>query len=722
MSFDLKYLYELLPALYRIRDTELGIRMLTDEDKAKLFALTGSTNEFPDEHIYGPLKSLLSVIADQVAVLEENLEQLYDDQFIETCAEWAVSYIGDLVGTRGLIEIPGSSFSQRGEVANTIAYRRRKGTASILEQLARDVTGWNASVVEYFQLLATTQYLNHLRPENQAFTAVRNWKVPEYINTPFDKTTRTADVRRIEKKRGKYNIPNIGIYLWRIDSFSLTKSPAYRVDERRFTFNALGLDGPLYNLPVTEDEITHLSEQENVPMPIARMVMKNDLAAFYGNDKSVLVYVDGNPAVPETANMITSPPAALEDIVCVCNLSDVYSGGIITGWANMPTDKIAIDPVLGRIAFPSSLDPPDSVHVNYYYGFSAAMGGGEYSRQATFSTGTDPVKISADSGTIQGALDQLATTGGIIEIMDNDYYFETPLIKVAEGKTIELRAADGCRPVLVLEDEMLIEGGENSNVIINGLMITGPGIRVPLKDSNNNDNGLQGLRILHCTLFPPANPSIGDIPAVTVGPRLVIETPDTIAELEKTICGPIRLFDGASMKITNSIIDALDENEPAYAGLSGVDQGGDLHMENCTIIGKVHTRMMKLATNSIFFAGLAPSAEWPVPVISRRLQEGCARFSYFSPGSRVPHPYMCQPKDMATAAAVRPVFTSLTYGDPGYCQLSRHCAREITRGADDDAEMGAFHDLYQPQRESNLKTRLDEYLRFGLETGIFYAS
>jgi hypothetical protein len=36
--------------------------------------------------------------------------------------------------------------------------------------------------------------------------------------------------------------------------------------------------------------------------------------------------------------------------------------------------------------------------------------------------------------------------------------------------------------------------------------------------------------------------------------------------------------------------------------------------------------------------------------------------------------------------------------------------------------MGVFHDLYQPQRESHLRTRLDEYLRFGLEAGILYAS
>ena len=30
--------------------------------------------------------------------MEENLEQLYDDLFIETCADWVVPYIGDLIG------------------------------------------------------------------------------------------------------------------------------------------------------------------------------------------------------------------------------------------------------------------------------------------------------------------------------------------------------------------------------------------------------------------------------------------------------------------------------------------------------------------------------------------------------------------------------------------------------------------------------------------------
>jgi hypothetical protein len=54
--------------------------------------------------------------------------------------------------------------------------------------------------------------------------------------------------------------------------------------------------------------------------------------------------------------------------------------------------------------------------------------------------------------------------------------------------------------------------------------------------------------------------------------------------------------------------------------------------------------------------------------------------------------------------------------------LAYTCAEEIKRGADDESEMGIFHDLYQPQRAANLRARLNEYTPAGMEAGIIYAS
>src|SRR5713101_5689637 len=273
MSFDIETLYSLLPAVYRIRDVELAgqlDKLLTPGEQAELQSLRQQAKLTAEEgkrlgaleakRQRGPLKALLSVMAEQAAVLEENLDQSYDDLFIETCAEWVVPYIGDLVGVRGVTAFPGSSFTERAFVANTMSYRRRKGTAAVLEQLAHDVTDWPATVVEYFQLLATTQYMNHLRPENLSVANLRDSESLEFIGSPFDRVTRTADVRRIETGRGKYNIPNIGIFLWRLTDYPLTNAPAFRVDDRRYLFDVLGKDTQLFNRAEAEDEITHLAE------------------------------------------------------------------------------------------------------------------------------------------------------------------------------------------------------------------------------------------------------------------------------------------------------------------------------------------------------------------------------------------------------------------------------------------------------------------------------
>ena len=71
---------------------------------------------------------------------------------------------------------------------------------------------------------------------------------------------------------------------------------------------------------------------------------------------------------------------------------------------------------------------------------------------------------------------------------------------------------------------------------------------------------------------------------------------------------------------------------------------------------------------------------------------------------------------------VEPEFNSTRYGRAAYCQLAATCAVEITTGAEDESEMGAFHDLFQPQRATNLRTRLAEYTPAGINAGIIFAT
>jgi hypothetical protein len=76
--------------------------------------------------------------------------------------------------------------------------------------------------------------------------------------------------------------------------------------------------------------------------------------------------------------------------------------------------------------------------------------------------------------------------------------------------------------------------------------------------------------------------------------------------------------------------------------------------------------------------------------------------------------------DVAAAeSSVRPVFASRVYGSR-YCQLALGCPVEIRGGADDESEMGVYHDLFHPQREAVLRARLREYVPVGFVPALIF--
>ena len=714
MSFASR-LHELLPAVYRIRDLELAAQvpdLLAPAERAELQALEAAPPpltaaqrqrlaELRDRLERGPLRALLVAIGEQVAVLEENLAQLYDDAFVETCAEWAVPYIGDLIGYRTLHGIAPKVTSRRAEVAHTIGFRRRKGTAAMLEQLARDVTGWNARAVEFFQALATSQHMNHVRPQNHYGPDLRRWEPLERLGSAFDTISHTADVRNVG--RGRFNIPNVGLFLWRLDAFSLTRSPAVKVDNRRYLFDPRGIDQPLVTAPETEDEVTHIAEPLNVPAPISRRVLGRDLASaqpvYYGAGKSLLVHVAGMP-VP-AANVVS------------CNLADDGAS-----WAHLPpAGKFAIDPVLGRLALPPTPPVLADVRVSFHYAFSARIGGGEYEREDSFEAlpAELVVRVPDDHATIQDALNALGGAG-IVEITDGGYYPGAVQVTAAAGQRVELRARNGRRPTIDPQGPVQVSAAAGGRVVLNGLLVVGQPVRVQPTAAN----ALRRLRIAHCTLVPGRTLAADGTPGSPAAPSLVVDLDGVSVDVDHSIVGGVRVDEQSRLAVADSILDATSDDQVAFAAVDNVSPGGELSLESVTVIGKVHTLVLRLGSNSIFLARLRAGDAFPAPVRAVRKQEGCVRFSYLPLASRVPPRHRCQPSSAAGATSVVPRFTSLRYGVPAYGQLSSSTPDEIRRGAEDEGEMGAFHHLLQPQRESDLRVRLDEYLRVGLQAGVFY--
>lgn len=707
MSFDAQRLLDLLPTVYRLRDAALAARTpdrlsVTEEAELALLEAAGDSvdpvqrrrrDALRAQRDRGPLATLLAVFAEQIAVLEENLEQLYDDQFVETCAAWAVPYLGDLIGYRLLHGKARRVGSRRAEVAHTIAFRRRKGTASMLEQLARDVTGWNARVVEFFELLATTQYMNHVRLANRVAPSLRDADAMAWIGTAFDGVPRTLDVRRIESRRGRYNIPNVGIFLWRIEAHRLERSPAVPhpgdATGRKFRFGPLGADVRLHTRPEAEDEISHLAEPINVPALIGRRLMHRHLARYYGERKSIAVFFDGVPV-----------PLAQID---VCNLADDGAD-----WAHdAPPGKVAIDPELGRLVLAADVVLPAVLEVTHHYGAPGELGGGEYPRENALAPApAQVIRVPNDHATIQAALGALGGAG-VVEITDNGSYVEALQIDVTADQVIELRAMTGKRPLVALTAPMTLRGGNGAGVIVNGLVIAGDTLVVPA-----TGNALRTVRIVHSTLVPGRALAVDGAPVTPGATSLEVARPDVEVALDRSILGALRVDSGASARVTDCVIDAGAPGAIAYAALGGVDPdpGGALALESSTVIGEVRCASL-YASNAILLGGAT---------VVRR-QEGCVRFSFLPLDAAAPRRFRCQPTPEAGSNNF-PRFTSLRYGVPGYCQLAPRTPEAIRRGAEDESEMGVFRFLYQPQRETDLVTRLDEYLRVGLRAGVFYES
>ena len=827
-------LYNLLPAVYRQRDAIEGM----------------------------PLRELLQVIATQVDLVEADIAQLYENWFIETCQDWVVLYIGDAIGYQPVHEAgePGDIATFEGqqrnrilisrrEVANTIRYRRRKGTLALLELLANDVAGWAARAVEFYRLLGWTQHLDRLRLNQGRTVDLRQGNALDLLDTPFNRIAHTVDIHRItsQYEPGYYNLPSVGLFVWRLKVYSVTKTPAYRIDSRAYcyTFSILGNDAPLYTHPQLETDPTHIADEINLPIAIRRRAFAANLAAnknnYYGADRSLQIWAQiPSSSTPIAPNELQPIPG---DRVVVADLSN---------WQYRSNENVAVDPVLGRMVFPSSLWTQKGVWVTYHYGFSADMGGGEYDRprfepaayrlldeddlndpvgfvnklqhppesvssyiQQQLSAETrhrlDDYHPTSDSAepplelltAILTDLNQLIQREslytpdrfdwddlprqaqililqnpqgkqliylnhllletaypseiakyyfvyyvcggerlndaierwrqekprhGAIEIT-HSYLYEEPInIELPKNHSLTLRAANRTRPVLrqlnwnaPFGDAVNISGDTGSSFTLDGLLITGRGVQVTGK--------LAELTIRHCTLVPGWEIESEDCePEAKLKPSLYLENVPTRVAIEHSIVGSIQVeqnqvtTDPISIYISDSILDATaTDMEALDASLAPVAHVA-LTVTRSTILGRVQVHAIPLAENSIFMG----------EVLVARRQVGCMRFCYVPLCSRTPRRYNCQPdlvrqavtEDLRTVESdrVRPQFNSIRYGNPTYCQLSHACAMEIKRGADDESEMGAFHDLFQPQRAANLRTRLDEYTPAGMETGIIYGS
>lgn len=448
-------LYERLPEIYRVRDAE----------------------QSPP----GQLRAYLGAIEAAFGALHDNIGQLYDDLFIDTCADWVVPYIADLLGTTHL---KGEPRTLRADVADTIALRRRKGTLGAIERLAVNLTGWACRAVELRENLSWHQHLNHQRPDAggappyaapsmNRFQTRRGGTLPvrdpaalALLGTPFDDFVYSADTKPAVDDARHVNLPNLAIFLWRLAAYRVRVAaplakgfgdlgvPPAGLARFAVRFDLDPLDRPLrlfntsrpgFLRPETSGGVVSpLTEADAVPGPIYDARLNSDSPAGHPDAYVALDFFDDAALPPGgfdlgDVGLQFFLPQSEQPVFATTEWR--WRGDNLCAWEAglrrpLRDGEIVIDPDIGRVVFGvgnsaqrDALIAPDGagfqprIFASHTYAAAGPVGAHPITRGAVATDGIDYRPASAfPSGTsLQDRLDNLgtATRDIVIEVGDS---------------------------------------------------------------------------------------------------------------------------------------------------------------------------------------------------------------------------------------------------------------------------------------------------------------
>ncbi len=262
-------LYRLLPGMYRSRDES------------------------------GELRRFVSLFADELWRLHATQKQALADHFIDSCQDWVIPYLADLVGTDVLYA---DAARNRNDVKNTMRWRRLKGSRAGIEQVAAGVGGWGALAVEMLARALYMQRLDHPRPAHTFMLDLRRPGVMAAVSTPFARNGLSPDLRPLGR-RGMAAVGialprQVAVHVWPIASWPLRGGEPASLGGGRFTFSPFGYDLPLYaggdravGMALEPDADLCQGEVEHVPL--RRQDVRDHLRAYLNEPVGFTIREDG---------------------------------------------------------------------------------------------------------------------------------------------------------------------------------------------------------------------------------------------------------------------------------------------------------------------------------------------------------------------------------------------------------------------------------------------
>ena len=737
-------LWSLLPGIYRAQDATVA-------------------------GVPGPLQELLDRIGAQAAVLRRSIDRLWENQSIETCDDWVIPYIGDLLATRLVACL--DARAQRLDVAKTIYYRRRAGTLGLLEELVSDIAGRDARAVEFFRRLGRTRHQFDPPIGNAFLVDATAWTADtSYASGTIVANLLNAYVCTAAGNSGGLPGPTgggtgiiDGTVTWSfyeplgslvpavIEGLAgaNSRTPAGGFADLRDTYAAAKAGSAFDEFAYTADlragaqsfgwyNISHLgmfiwwlqSFQILGASPVASKPTTPGAAPCYTFDPSgrqIQLFAPSSRTAASFGDDWVSPnewqlPAPVSEVLWNAYPDELYWSAGQTSpsafWvglggggppAPLTRDQVTVHPETGQFSFTAS-PPNGQIVTQYHFGFMSTIGAGGFPLSLP-PTVTSPANILSVSGGGDDLQTELGKLGAdtTFQIQDSlTYAGPTAPLSLAK-KTAALTAISGQRPMIRWAGggQTWTIKGDNANLVLQGVWLQGADIVLT--------GSFESVTLQFVTLDPgtagQGSTLIGEaIDGMPLAPtHLWIEATVTNLVLENCITGPIRTRKTGSVEqltATDSIIQAIP------TGGSGTDYAletelGDVSLARCTVLGPCSVHQMDASECILDDVAIAED-----------VQHGCVRFSAIAQGSALHAPYQC-----VTVPPRGPIFYSRRFGEASYARLVRLAdnaiidpatGATILGGAQNGSEMGAFQSVGVTLIRRGLVLKFEEYAPLGV--------
>lgn len=655
-------LYSALPAFIRQHDSSLG------------------------------LAALLRVLEEPLVAVEEDAAGLYDNWFIETCEDWVIPYLADLLGLEGL---PVAGESPRAYVANTLARRRRKGTPAALAGLGWDLAGWPALCVELERRVLATPHMHS--SSRSRIANLRSLDSLTRTDGPFDGLTRTVDLRPLHPRIPRAQLRHVGLFVWRTRAFRLLAAPAVESGSGlgRFVLHPRGFATPLFS-PARPGLLS--PREHEVPGPLRPAALAAELTRrradpaaerLYFGELPVLVVRVRERSVGGTESLRPLRPEELLITDLGLISGSEWTAPVAAEWTSGQA-KAAVDPQLGRVLLNRAFLPQAvAVETSFFHGAAGEVGAGAYERPAPGGevatvTAATPALLSAAaiSSRLAARPPERRSEDLVFSLGDSGGYTLPTEIQLDARAALAVGVKDGHLPLVRPSGALTVRGP--GRLVLEGLSlpadlaitVIGSGVEIELRQCTFEALGVSGpavLRLDRC-----------------LGLRCT--APDGRVDLQ----------------------DSVLHGSPRQLVLSAAT----LRIERSTILGQTRAQVLELCSDSLLTGRCTVE----------RGSIGGVRFSFLPQSSTAPARYRCISAAAGATAddlpldELKQIFDSDQRGQPGYLVLRLDAPAALRTGASDGGELGVWNHLKGRQREDALRGGLDEYTRAGYTAAIYFVT